>query len=60
MYAFCRGCGAVLEFTTREAKLTNISLQKGLQNNGKDYLVHCPVCGRAIWNNEWKKSADLC
>ena len=60
MYAFCSGCGAILEFVKRDAKMSNMCLAKGPQCNGKDYVVICPVCGRAIYEHSWKTFAEEC
>lgn len=59
-YAFCTGCGAILEFTKAESRMSNIALSKGLQNNGKDYVITCPCCGRAIYDKDWKDSVEEC
>lgn len=57
-YAFCTGCGAVLEFTKRDAKMSNICLAKGPRNDGRDYMVACPVCGRILYEHSWKTSKE--
>ena len=59
-YAFCRGCGAILEFTAAESSLSKLTLQKGHQNNGKDCFVRCPACSRVIYDGEWKDSVGEC
>jgi uncharacterized protein with PIN domain len=59
-YAFCVGCGAVLEFERKEGKMSKIALQKGRQHDGKDCFVNCPVCGRAIYEKDWEESVDNC
>jgi hypothetical protein len=59
-YAFCHGCGAILEFSKTEARMSNISLQRGPQRDGKDYVVYCPVCRRAIYEKEWKETVEEC
>ena len=59
-YAFCRGCGAILEFTAAESSTSKLALQKGLQNKGEDYFVRCPACSRVISDGEWKDSVDEC
>lgn len=60
MYAFCSGCGAILEFVRQDAKMSNMCLAKGPQNNGKDYVITCPVCGRAVYEQSWKATAEEC
>ena len=59
-YAFCHGCGAILEFTKVDMKMSNIHLAKGPQNAGKDYVVNCPVCGRAIYDGQFKDTPEEC
>ena len=59
-YAFCTGCGAILEFNKTDYKMSNISLSKGIQGNGKDYLVHCPVCSRSIYEESFKDTIGEC
>lgn len=59
-YAFCTGCGTILEFTKAESRMSIITLSKGLQNNGKDYSITCPCCGRAIYDKDWKDSVEEC
>ena len=59
-YAFCNGCGAILEFTKVDLKMSNMHLAKGPQNDGKDYVVNCPVCGRAIYDSQFKDTPDEC
>jgi len=54
LFAFCTGCGATLEFVRREAKMSKIHLVNGTQNDGKDYYIICPVCGKIIYENTWK------
>ena len=60
MYAFCRGCGAILEFPAREAKMSYSRVAHGFQGDGNDYYINCPVCGRAIFDGEWKSSVAEC
>lgn len=60
LYAFCRGCGAVLEFSSHETKMTNRCLANGPQDNGRDRFINCPVCGRVIFDGEFKASKDEC
>lgn len=60
MYAFCSGCGAVLEFNKSDQRLSNIALHKGFQNDGKDWVIKCPVCTRAIYDRDFKESPDEC
>lgn len=60
MYAFCRGCGAILEFAAMEASMSYTRMQKGPQGNGMDYYINCPCCHRKIYDNEWKASAEEC
>ena len=60
MYAFCRGCGAILEFAAMEAKMSNKRIQLGLQGNGRDYYINCPCCHRVIFDEDWKASAEEC
>jgi hypothetical protein len=60
MYAFCPGCGAILEFNKSDQRLSNIALHKGLQNDGKDWVIKCPVCMRAIYDCDFKESPDDC
>lgn len=59
-YAFCAGCGAILEFNKADQRLTNMALHHGLSNNGKDWMVTCPVCMRAIYDRDFKESPDEC
>ena len=59
-YAFCHGCGAILEFATANSSMAKLTLQKGPQNKGKDYFVRCPACSRVIYDGEWKDSVDEC
>lgn len=59
-YVFCHGCGAILEFTPADQRVSNRSLQKGLQNDGKDYIIKCPVCTRAVYDCDFKDSPDEC
>ena len=59
-YAFCTGCGAILEFTQADMQMSTLHISKGVQNNGKDYVVHCPICGRAIYDGQFKDSAEEC
>lgn len=59
-YAFCNGCGAILEFNKTDMKMSNMHLAKGPQHNGKDYCVNCPICGRAIYDGMFKDSAEEC
>jgi hypothetical protein len=40
--------------------MSNIALSRGLQNNGKDYVINCPCCGRATYDGDWKKSVEEC
>lgn len=60
IYAFCRGCGAILEFTKADTKISNIALSKGLQNEGKDFIVICPCCRRAIYDEQFEDSPENC
>lgn len=42
--ARCNGCGALLEFSERDAR------------NFRDKLyVNCPMCGRGIGEDEWEQ-----
>ena len=59
-YAFCTGCGAILEFYKSDTRMSNIRAIRGVQNNGKDYLIHCPCCGRGIYDKDWKDSVEDC
>ena len=59
-YVFCHGCGAILEFTPADQHISNRSLQKGIQNDGKDYIIQCPVCTRATYDSDFKDSPDEC
>lgn len=59
-YAFCTGCGAILEFDKTDLKMSNMHISKGAQYNGKDYVINCPVCGRAIYDGQFKDSPDEC
>jgi len=58
LFAFCTGCGATLEFVRREAKMSKIHLVNGTQNDGKDYYIICPVCGKIIYENTWKNQVE--
>lgn len=60
MYAFCSGCGAILEFNKSDQKVSNTALHKGFQNDGKDWVIKCPVCTRAIYDRDFKESPDEC
>jgi hypothetical protein len=60
MYAFCSGCGAILEFDKSDQRLSIVALHKGLQNDGKDWLIKCPVCTRTIYDCDFKESPDEC
>ena len=60
MYAFCTGCSAVLEFDKSDQRVSNVALQKGLQHDGKDYVIKCPVCSRAIYDRDFKASPNEC
>ena len=59
-YAFCPGCGAILEFNNSDMTMSIITMSKGLQNNGRDYVVKCPCCGRDIYDRDWKDSVEDC
>lgn len=59
-YAFCPGCGAILEFNKSDMRVSITALHKGFQNDGKDYVVNCPVCGRAIYDANFKDSPEEC
>lgn len=59
-FAFCSGCGAIIEFERKEARMSNIAMQKGRQHDGKDSLVNCPICGKAIYEKDWKESVEDC
>ena len=59
-YVFCHGCGAIFEVTPADQCVSNRSLQKGLQNDGKDYIVNCHVCGRAIYDGQFKDTSEEC
>lgn len=56
MYAFCASCGAILEFASHESRATDLCIAKGPQNDGRDRFVKCPVCGRKIFDGEFKAS----
>lgn len=58
LFAFCTGCGATLEFVRKEASMSKIHLARGPQNDGKDYFVTCPVCGKIIYENAWKNQVE--
>lgn len=60
MYAFCAGCGAILEFNKSDQRMSNKTLQNGLQNNGKDFFITCPVCSRVIYELDFKESQQEC
>ena len=60
MYAKCHGCGATLEFPSREAKPSHSRVSHGFQGDGHDYYINCPMCGRAIFDKEWEASKDEC
>ena len=60
LYAFCSGCGSILEFTARESKMSNLHISKGPQDNGKDYFIVCPVCGRVIFDKDYKATLEEC
>jgi predicted nucleic acid-binding Zn-ribbon protein len=60
MYAFCPGCGAILEFDKSDQRLSIVALHKGLQNDGKDWLIKCPVCTRTIYDGNFKDTAEEC
>ena len=60
LYAFCTGCGAILEFDKQEQCLSSIAVHKGLQHGGKDYVIKCPVCSRAIYDRDFKASPNEC
>ena len=60
MYAFCSGCDAILEFSSRESKATNRCIAYGPQDEGKDRYINCPVCGRVIFDGSFKASPDDC
>lgn len=57
-YAFCTGCAATLEFPRREARISKLALAKGFQNDGKDYYIVCPVCGKFIYEQAWKDQVE--
>lgn len=54
MYAFCSGCGAILEFNSRETKKTNRCIE------GKYHYINCPICGRVIFDGNFKASPEDC
>jgi hypothetical protein len=60
MYVFCRGCGAVLEFNSREVRLTNYCIAHGAQDDGKDYFIKCPVCSYTLYDKDFKATPDEC
>ena len=59
-YAFCRGCGAILEFTKSDSEMSFMNIRNGPQGEGKDYVVKCPICSRAVYDGEWKDSPEEC
>ena len=59
-YAFCTGCGAILEFNKTDQRLTNMALHHGIVNDGKDWMIICPVCTRVIYDCDFKDSPDEC
>ncbi len=60
LYAFCRGCGAILEFNSRDSRMTNRCIAHGPEDVGRDRYVNCPVCGRTIFDGAFKASPDEC
>lgn len=60
LYAFCRGCGAILEFSSKESKVSRYCLANGPQDDGRDYFIMCPVCSRVIYDRDFKASPDEC
>ena len=59
-YAFCAGCGAILEFNKTDQRLTNMALHHGLANDGKDWMITCPVCTRVIYDRDFKDTPEEC
>lgn len=53
LYAKCNGCGAILEFVKKDTRMSNMHLARGPQHDGRDYIVNCPVCGRAIYEMDF-------
>lgn len=57
-YVFCSGCGAILEFNKSDQMLSITALHKGLQNDGKDWVIKCPLCAMVIYDRDFKESPD--
>ena len=59
-YAFCSGCGAILEFVEKDIHMSRKCLTRGPQHDGTDCYVMCPICGKIIYEKYFRDSPEAC
>lgn len=52
-YTKCTECGAILEFTRADLRLSTTHLSKGPQHDGRDYFINCSVCRHKIYDGHF-------
>ena len=59
-YAFCSGCGAILEFVESDIHMSKKCLTRGPQHDGTDRYVMCPCCLKAVYEKYFRDSPEAC